>query len=756
MKAPSFKPIYEVIRIKKKDNVDINTDLYKEFLNVRKIDNINLKNKDVKIIIYEHTEYDEKEKISDEDSNENSYSSDYEKKQKLFDLEEKKKVDKKVIKSNENTRKKKGKDKDICISKNELSNNTILSDNKKDDNSKNKMQESKQINNKLENIENNNENLKKTKNKYNDVVKEKKKINKLGTVKILYNFYVNLFDKLKEDVENIKNNTFNNNIDLFKDMNLYTNYISLFDIINLCEDLKIIKNFLNSKKECELIWILTVNYFDKVKENIFEKYKYKIDVCYKKDNLVLVRDAESNTNTFVKTVEKDDIKKDIEDENLKMKDEEKKNKRTKGENIERNKNIKIKHNKEICKENEEYKDYKSIKRYEDDENTKENESDKKREEKEEENNNNKIDNNNNKIDNNYDINKFTKDKKKEKVNYNSNIEENNNIKDYIYEKCSQRENDIMFRKVNFFTFVYIIIYIIKVSTRKIKSINDDIKKVRSFFFFLNLYEKKKTIETLTNIYKDKYLNYYQNFNGIKEIEEHRKRKIFCHKFSFYNINKILNKREDLILLKNKFNQNDNSYISIKDESKNVNENDTLNLDNTLNEKTNKFENSEENKKEDLCNYELTNYMETSELKTDSNLTNKTDDQDKKENILLNQHIFDYIFKNYCYKKNYWKLKEGNYIDFGQIKDKNKKFKIDIYNYSKYNLNVDIEIENELPLLAIFKDKLFCVNSKYTIYLHIDKTQVGEKLGFINVKFKYKNINKEETIIKIPVYIYIEK
>ncbi|CRG98974.1 conserved Plasmodium protein, unknown function [Plasmodium relictum] len=732
MQAPSFKPIYEVIRIKKKDKVDINTDLYKKFLDIRKKANIELKNKNVKIIIYEHIEYNEEQKLNDGDSNNSSYLSDGEKKQEPFDLEEKKKVDKKKIKSNENIRNKKGKEKDIHKSKNGISHNILLNDNKTENNEKDKEKDSKQINNNnnLENIEKNNENLKKTKNEYNDIVKERKKKNILGTVKILYNFYVNLFDKLKEDIENIKNNTSNNNIDLFRDMNLYTNYISLFDIINLCEDLKIIKNFLNSKKECELIWILTVNYFDRIKENVFEKYKNKIDVSYKKENIVIqVKDTESNISTSV-TEEKNEIKKNIEDETSKKEEEEKKNKKTKIENNE-----------------ETYKDDESRKGNEDHRNIKRNNSVKKSEEKEEK--------NNNKIDCNCNIDNLEKEKKKEKINY-SNIEENNNIKDYIYEKCSEKENSIMFRKVNFFIFVYIIIYIIKTSTRKIKSINDDIRKVRTFFFFLNLYEKKKTIETLTNIYKDKYLNFYQNFNGIKDIEEHRKRKIFCHKFSFYNINKIINKREDLITLKNISKQHDNSYISTKSESKNVNENDTLNFDNTLNEKTNKFENSEENKKVDLCNYEVTNYIETSELKTDYNLTDNIN-KNRKEDILLNQYLFDYIFKNYCYKKNYWKLKEeGTYVDFGQIKNKNKKYKIDIYNHSKYNINVDVDIENELPLLAIFKDKLFCVNSKYTIYLQIDKAKVGEKLGFINVKFKYRNINKEDTIIKIPVYIYIEE
>ncbi|ETW38406.1 hypothetical protein PFTANZ_00900 [Plasmodium falciparum Tanzania (2000708)] len=80
--------------------------------------------------------------------------------------------------------------------------------------------------------ENNKNNIQNDEKEYiDDVVKEEKKNTKvLGTLKILYNFYVNLFDKLKEDVENIQNNTNHNNIDLFRDINLYTNYISIRNV----------------------------------------------------------------------------------------------------------------------------------------------------------------------------------------------------------------------------------------------------------------------------------------------------------------------------------------------------------------------------------------------------------------------------------------------------------------------------------------------------------------------------------------------
>lgn len=315
------------------------------------------------------------------------------------------------------------------------------------------------------------------------------------------------------------------------------------------------------------------------------------------------------------------------------------------------------------------------------------------------------------------------------------------------------------------------------------------------------------MEILQNIYKDKYLQFFQNYRGKEEIEEYRKRKIFRHKFSFYNINKILYDKDDLIKLKNKNIQrdkedkkkgnrqivkNENYHIvkGMKNEPQEVKEKEKekepiLNIHNKIDDEEGK------EKREDVNKYELTNYIETIDMKEENikgkfvqeenkkdtiikdpkknNENNKnsnssccgsssSDDHGNhnKNNVLLNQYIFDYIFKNYCYKKKYWKVRDGICVDYGIIKKEKKKFKIDIYNHSKYNINVDIDIDKELPLLVIFKDKLFCINSKYSIYLQVDNNEnVGEKLGCIHVKCKYKNVHKQETFFKIPVYICLE-
>ncbi|KAI4840131.1 hypothetical protein MKS88_001489 [Plasmodium brasilianum] len=804
MKAPSFKPIYDVIRIKKKErSPDLDTELYKEFINVRKKVHTELENKNVKIIIYEHIDYEGKENLnSSGNSNNSSYSGDESKASKKNESKGENKTDKREMRKNEDDKGRKEKieekqkdkkAKDInkekdkekinegdngrgmgqYKSKGGITNKLHLKEdtteyNRNDD--IHKIIEKKEVNIINYSDVNINENLEKKKNKlnyHNDMISEKKSKKIIGTVKILYNFYVNLFNKIKEDVENIKNNTTNNNVDLFKDMNLYTNYISMFDIINICEDLKIIKTFLNSKKECELIWILTVNYFDKINENIFERYKYKIDVTYK-DNKTEQGDVGNLDEGKNKRMEFQDEKEHEQgeekrqgDQNLVKKeshsytqqaarkqDEEAKKKKTKkngnvngNENRNENGNEKEK-GENIDGENTLKKEF----------NLNEKLSKKKATR------NRKSSNSSNSSDNNL-------DKPTRKKHYIYTLEENQNIKEYIYEKCYEKKNAIMFRKVNFFIFVYILIYIIKTSTRKIKAISDDIKKVRSFFFFLNLYEKKKTIETLKNIYKDKYLNFYQNFKGSSDIEEHRKRKIFRHKFSFYNINKILNNKDDLVRLKNTGNKkNDNSCFSYNSEvkniydEKNINQNETLTFEDTSIEQVPTKEHSEEvhNKRDDLCNYQVTNFIEMSDLANEFNIVNKSGDENKKEKVLLNQYIFDYIFKNYCYKKKYWGLREGTYIDFIIIKNENKKYKIDIYNHSKYNIHVDVNIDNDLPVQAIFKDKLFCISSKYTIYLQIDKTEIGEKLGFINVTMKYKNISKEDDVIRIPIYIFINQ
>ncbi|CDO62824.1 conserved Plasmodium protein, unknown function [Plasmodium reichenowi] len=785
MEAPVFKPIHDVIRIKKKEHdVNIKSDIYKKFLELKKEAYINLENKNIKVIIYENMNYDDIKKKEKEHENYNSKSSN-----SSF-CDEKCNED-----INKNNRKKN-------IKRDNVSKKNIKDDNNNDDeNNKNNIQNNKQE------IHDNNIKEGDEKEYIDDVVKEEKKNRKvLGTLKILYNFYVNLFDKLKEDVENIQNNTNHNNIDLFRDINLYTNYISMFDILNLCEDLHIIKNFINSKKECELIWILTLNYFDNIKENVFQRYRHKINVTYKRRSTLEGHDEKGLQEDTTKNIEQKDIKQ-------------------------------IKHEDNNGNDNDN----------DDDDNNKNNHNNN--------NNNNNIknkkkDTHNEKIKTNCDNSYLQKNNNNSYYNCNYNYsysqdihnqdtyyrDENHNIKEYIYDNLHDKENCIMYRKVNFFIFVYILIYIIKTSTRKIQAIKDDIKKVKSFFFFLNLYEKKKTMEILQNIYKDKYLQFFQNYRGKEEIEEYRKRKIFRHKFSFYNINKILYDKDDLIKLKNKNMQhdkedkkkgnrqivkNENYYIvkGMKNEPEEVKEKETKKETEKEKEKEKEKENEKEKepilnihnkiddqegkeKREDVNKYELTNYIETIDMKEENikgkfvqeenkkdtfvkdpkkndennnNNNNNNNPKNKntnssccsssssddhgnhnKNNVLLNQYIFDYIFKNYCYKKKYWKVRDGICVDYGIIKKEKKKFKIDIYNHSKYNINVDIDIDKELPLLVIFKDKLFCINSKYSIYLQVDNNEnVGEKLGCIHVKCKYKNVHKQETFFKIPVYICLE-
>ncbi|SBT32371.1 conserved Plasmodium protein, unknown function [Plasmodium ovale wallikeri] len=777
MNAPSFKPIYDVIRIKKKEtNSDIDTDLYKEFLDVRKKTHIDLENKNVKIIIYEHVEREGRKDLNISGSSESSSSSSETHIQaKKTEAEAQNRTGKKGTHGGESSRGKKTGSRDretepamerettrdgtACKAKGGASiaakttsqnENSTGPSGKKED--MHKEDGKKQADSRNEHEENISECAEKGKKKDREIVVKNKSTKMLGTVKILYNFYVNLFDKIKEDVENIKNNTSNNNVDLFKDMNLYTNYISMFDIINLCEDLKIIKTFLNSKKECELIWILTVNHFDKINENLFERYKYKIDVTCKKknENDQDIPNEKGGNNKIDHTGEHNgeenghDSGKPCDGQKYENKSELSGEVSQTGGRHEAMKTAK-KSEKKAAKGAP-----KNLRTGASPDTSTDVHTDEKRAEE-------------------WTESRERSDfgKREESALGDNEISEGNwNVKDYIYENCSEKKNAIMFRKVNFFIFVYVLIYIIKTSTRKIKAITDDIKKVRSFFFFLNLYEKKKTIETLTNIYKDKYLNFYQNYNGSNEIEDHRKRKIFRHKFSFHNVNKILNSKDDLVRLKNtgKKNIDTSSVFSDAekkkiDDGKNISQNETLTLDNTIRGSAAPNEKSKDvnKRKEDLCNYEVTNLMATSELTSDFQIMNKSgDEQKKKKNVLLNQYIFDYIFKNYCYKKKYWGLKEGTCIDFGLIKDENKKYKIDIYNHSKYNISVDVDIDNELPVLGIFKNKLFCVSSKYTIYLEIDKTKVGEKLGFVNVKLKYKNVSKQDDVIKIPVYIFIHQ
>ncbi|CXI27003.1 conserved Plasmodium protein, unknown function [Plasmodium berghei] len=719
---PAYKPLYEVIRINKKKTPSIDTEIYKEYLLVKKKFEENLENKNIKIIVYEHLN----DVYGKTDETVNTSDS--------LDLCEdhlKKIRQKKNIKN---------------VSEGEERGNVIQTE----ENKKVKKKKKKEKKGEAKTEVKTEISVEKTAEINSDIVVKTKSTKIIGTLKILYNFYVNLYDKIKEDVENIKNRTDYNKINLFKDVNLYSNYISMFDIINICEDLNIIKTFLNSKKECELIWILTVNYFDKVDENIFEKYKYKIDVNYEKQEPKRVQEyAEKSIKNQVETSENNN---DVENRIIKngSKFVESKREDIFQETINEKNNF---NSKKLNKDAEPLLSEKSPK-------------------------------------NEMKIKTNEKEKSRGEINdkyCDTMINRKEKIKEYIYENCSEKVNALMFRKVNFFVFVYIIIYIIKTSTRKIKAIKDDIKKIKSFFFFLNIYEKKKTIETLNNIYKDKYLNFYQNYNSSEEIENYKKRKIFRHKFSFYDINKILgNKNAEFGNLKTGMNQKKVEVAKIEStgklekniESENIfseekilltfkeNQTDILKINNKCYEENDKNCQKEIKEKtaQENHRYKDTRFIETSELCNDVDIMNKQgnncvneENMGIKRNKILNSYMFDYIFKNYCYKKKYWNVAENSSIDFGIIKkeNSNKKYKINIYNHSKYNIIVDVNVDKDLPVSVMFKDKLFCVSSKYTIYLEVDNSISGEKFGFVNVKLNYKNINKEHDQINIPVYIFIQ-
>ncbi|SPJ08804.1 conserved Plasmodium protein, unknown function [Plasmodium sp. DRC-Itaito] len=825
MEAPLFKPLYDVIRIKKKEHdANIKSDIYKKFLQLKKEAYKNLENKNIKVIIYENINYENLKKKKNEKEHENynsNSSSNSSFCNEICNEDINKYNGKKNIKRDNVSNKN--------IKRDNVSNKNIMGD-KYNDNENNK----NNIENDKKEIHDNNIKEGNEKEYIEDVVKEEKKNTKvLGTLKILYNFYVNLFDKLKEDVENIQNNTNHNNIDLFRDINLYTNYMSMFDILNICEDLHIIKNFINSKKECELIWILTLNYFDNIKENVFQRYRHKINVTYKRRNTLERQDEKGLQEATTKNIEQKEIKQIKHDDNNDDKNNDDKHNDDKHND---DKNNDDKHNNDKHNDDKNNDDNNNKNNHNNNNNIKGKKKDTHNEKIKGKRDNSHVQKNNNNSYYNY---RYSQDLHNQNSYY---TDENHNIKEYIYDHLHDKENCIMYRKVNFFIFVYILIYIIKTSTRKIQAIKDDIKKVNSFFFFLNLYEKKKTMEILQNIYKDKYLQFFQNYKGKEEIEEYRKRKIYRHKFSFYNINKILHDKDDLIKLKNKNMQydkegkkkgnhqivkNENYHIvkGMENEPENEPEKDKekekekekenekekkhiLNIHNKIKDKEGR------EKREDVNKYELTNYIETIDMEeeninskfvqvenkketfvkdpkknngndenngnygSDGNYGNDGNNKNQKNknsnnscrsisssdnhgnhnknNVLLNQYIFDYIFKNYCYKKKYWKVRDGICVDYGIIKKEKKKFKIDIYNHSKYNINVDIDIDKELPLLVIFKDKLFCINSKYSIYLQIDNnTNVGEKLGCIHVKCKYKNVHEQETFFRIPVYICLE-
>ncbi|ANQ06872.1 Uncharacterized protein PCOAH_00012160 [Plasmodium coatneyi] len=680
MKAPAFKPLCDVIRIKKREDAGAATgsELYKAFLNAGKKNEEELRNKSVKIVIYEHVKYEEEKQLvssssgSDSDSGHGCASPQGENKIG------KKGRKKKETQGEENANQlKNGRERGAKDKGNPKESAKVTGKEKTNQEGEPTAGGAKQNGGGVEYTEKKEDGATKqgsatTPNgnttltlhtQKSDVVKERKSSKVLGTVKILYNFYVNLFDKLKEDVENIQSGSVNNNVDLFRDVNLYANCISMFDIINLCEDLKIIKTFLHSKKECELIWILTVNYLDKVDVNLFERYKHKIDVT-------------EGTNTPGEAVPLGVAEQGKESEQMKNNKSE-----AHIEQVSEKKKEKTKKEDKAPIAEEEEASIAAV-------------------------------------------------ASEGTGNPPSAGQEVHNLKEYIYAKCHERKNAIMFRKVNFFVFLYVLIYIIKTSSRKIKSLSDDIKKVRSFFFFLNLYEKKKTIETLKNIYKDKYLTFFQNFKSSKEIEEYRRRKIFCHKFSFHNVNKILNEKgEDLVRLKEACTRNGK-------------------------QPTKGHQPGESNAEE--SNYDLTNYVETAELDSDFNCTgNPQDESEKASPPLLSPYLLDYIFKNYCYKKKHWKMKENAWINFGVVKKEEKRrYKVDIYNHTKFNISVDVLIDEDLPILAIFKDKLFCVSSKYSIYLQIDDSKEGEWFGFVNIVLKYKNATKGDDAVRIPVYVHV--
>ncbi|CAA9986990.1 conserved Plasmodium protein, unknown function [Plasmodium knowlesi strain H] len=719
MKAPAFKPLSDVIRIKKREDVSgaapEGSEIYKAFLNACKKNEDELINKNVKIVIYEHVKYEEEENLGNGSSESDSdwdHGCALQKEENKIDKKgRKKKKETQWGKNGETTKgestnsnsvknekekrgpKDKGNPKETAkeIGKGKSTpgganqNGKELKYTEKEENT-HKVGEKCQGDGKNEEETHterstthpNGKNTLIVHTEESDVVKERKSSKVLGTVKILYNFYVNLFDKLKEDVENIQNGAANEKIDLFRDVNLYANCISMFDIINLCEDLKIIKTFLNSKKECELIWILTVNYLDKVDVNLFERYKHKIDVTFVKDIPGGVNGTQG-THTPGQAIlpgatqpgkGREQMKSNKSDVHTEEVIEKKKEKTQKGDDIT------------------------PIGGKEED-------------------------------------NVREADASEREENPPRACQEVHNLKEYIYAKCHERKNAIMFRKVNFFVFLYVLIYIIKTSSRKIKSLSDDIKKLRSFFFFLNLYEKKKTIETLKNIYKDKYLTFFQNFKSRKEIEEYRRRKIFCHKFSFYNVNKILNQKgEDLVKLKEACTRGEKHPPTGEEQS------------------------GESNVDEGI--YNLTNFVDTTELESDLNCTSNPQDESKKGSPpLLSPYLLDYIFKNYCYKKKHWKIKENAWINFGVVrKEENKKYKMEIYNHTKFNISVDVLIDEDLPILAIFKDKLFCVSSKYSIYLQIDGKKEGEWFGFVNISLRYKNSPKGDDTVRIPVYVHV--
>ncbi|KJP89078.1 hypothetical protein AK88_01164 [Plasmodium fragile] len=778
MKAPAFKPLCDVIRIKKREDdaaAAAGSELYKAFLNAGKKNEEELKNKNVKIVIYEHVKYEEDKQLgrsssgSDSDSGHgyalsqgeskidkkgrkkketqgeedgqagqrestNGYEVGDARDRGVKDKGNPKESAKGTAKETVAEAKAQGKDK----TNQQGDSNTLGVEVKrgtpngaKQNGAEVQYTEKKEVTHKVDgkaqrrgsNEEEEGANTAlPLHTQLSDVVKERKSSKVLGTVKILYNFYVNLYEKLKEDVENIQSGASNNNIDLFRDVNLYANCISMFDLINLCEDLKIIKTFLNSKKECELIWILTVNYLDKVDINLFERYKHKIDVTY---GMKDVPGGVSGTQGIHPPGEAVPLKVMT------------------GQGGENEKMVNNKSRTHMQEESEKKKE-KTEKGHVDPPIGEEEEE---QEEKEA---------------------NVGVDASEQSGNPPRAGQEVQNLKEYIYEKCHERKNAIMFRRVNFFVFLYVLIYIIKTSSRKIKSLSDDIKKVRSFFFFLNLYEKKKTIETLKNIYKDKYLTFFQNFKSRKEIEEYRRRKIFCHKFSFYNVNKILNQKgADLVRLKEASTRAGQKQLA---EGQQAGEKKQIAEGQQTGEKKQVAEGQHTGEKKpleegkqigdsntDASSYDLTNFVDTAELDSDFNSTSNPHDETKEGTSppLLSTYLLDYIFKNYCYKKKHWKMKENAWINFGVVrKGENKKYKMEIYNHTKFNITVDVLIDDDLPMLAIFKDKLFCISSKYSIYLQIDNSKEGEWFGFVNIALKYKNATKGDDSVRIPVYVHV--
>ncbi|CAI7718957.1 conserved Plasmodium protein, unknown function [Plasmodium vivax] len=713
MKAPAFKPLCEVIRIKKREDADAaaGSELYKAFLNAGKKNEEELRSKSVKIVIYEHVKYEEEKQLSSSSSRSDSdgaanlgHGCALPQGESKMDKKGKKKKETpggehgeaaKVESTNvyqagnggEGGAKEKGNPKEGARETAKVTAKVKAKAQGKEkayregEPTAGGEEDTHKVGEKGPRVENNKEGVttqgEGTPNGKNtpltihtqksDVVKERKSSKVLGTVKILYNFYVNLFDKLKEEVENIQSGAANNHVDLFRDVSLYSNCVSLFDVINLCEDLKIIKTFLNSKKECELIWILTVNYLDKVDVKLFERYKHKIDVPASEPVRERVNEP---VNEPASEPAEGPAKRNRSEERTEVSEKKGGEKTQKGDiapvpikGVEANAGA---------------------------------------------------------------------DTSERMGDPPHPGQEMLTLKEYIYANCHERKDAIMFRRVNFFVFLYVLIYIIKTSSRKIKSLSDDVKKVRSFFFFLNLYKKKKTIETLRNIYKDKYLPFFQNFKSAKEIEEYRRRKIFCHKFSFHNVDKILNQRGD-------------ELVRLKEACTRGGENQPGD------EKP-----PAEEKQIGEGSYELTNYVNAAELDSNLNSTGNPNSEGKRESPpLLSPYLLDYIFKNYCYKKKHWKMKENAWINFGVVrKEENRRYKMDIYNHTKFNITVDVLIDGDLPILAIFKDKLFCVSSKYSIYLQIDPSKEGEWFGFVSIAFRYKNATKGGDAVRVPVYVRV--